>query len=149
MAVNNELLAHCGLYCGVCAIYIAHRDNNDKSKEKLAGAYGVAQEEVKCEGCLSDTPFVYCKSCKIKDCANEKGYEGCHQCDDFPCEHIDNFPVPTGKKVILRSVPHRREVGTEAWVKAEEDRYKCPECGNATFRGARRCKECKTEVDLD
>jgi hypothetical protein len=29
MAINPDLIAPCGLYCGVCAIYIAHRDNMD------------------------------------------------------------------------------------------------------------------------
>jgi hypothetical protein len=27
MKINQDLIAPCGLYCGVCAIYIAHRDN--------------------------------------------------------------------------------------------------------------------------
>lgn len=27
MKINPDLIAPCGLYCGVCAIYIAHRDN--------------------------------------------------------------------------------------------------------------------------
>ncbi len=149
MTVDKKLLAPCGLYCGVCAIYIADRDNNTKFKEKLTGVYGVSLEEIQCKGCLSDSPFIYCKTCKIKECVKEKNYEGCHQCDDFPCEHIDNFPVPVGKKVILRAIPQWRQMGTEAWVVAEEKRYKCPECGNALFRGARRCRKCKTEVDMD
>jgi hypothetical protein len=28
MATNPDFISPCGLYCGVCAIYIAHRDNN-------------------------------------------------------------------------------------------------------------------------
>jgi len=30
--MNAELLAPCGLYCGVCGIYMASRDNNQKLK---------------------------------------------------------------------------------------------------------------------
>ena len=33
MKINPDLISPCGLYCGVCAIYIAHRDNNHKFKE--------------------------------------------------------------------------------------------------------------------
>ena len=29
MKMNPDLIAPCGLYCGVCAIFIAHRDNNE------------------------------------------------------------------------------------------------------------------------
>ena len=28
--IKKELLAPCGLYCGVCRVYIAHRDDNQK-----------------------------------------------------------------------------------------------------------------------
>jgi hypothetical protein len=30
------------------------------------------------------------------------GYTGCHQCDEFPCHLIENFPMTVGKKVIMR-----------------------------------------------
>jgi hypothetical protein len=39
MMINPDLIAPCGLYCGVCAIYIAHRDNNPKFKERLLNLY--------------------------------------------------------------------------------------------------------------
>ena len=39
MTINPDLISPCGLYCGVCAIYIAHRDNNHKFKERLVDLY--------------------------------------------------------------------------------------------------------------
>jgi hypothetical protein len=50
---KQKLAAPCGLYCGVCSIRIAHRDDNLKLKERLSAAYGVRPEEIRCEGCLS------------------------------------------------------------------------------------------------
>ena len=147
--MNTELLAPCGLYCGVCALYLASRDNNQKLKDKLAVAYGVTPEQIDCNGCLSDNKFVYCQTCDIRACVMEKNYAGCHQCKAFPCEFIDDFPVPVGKKVILRSVPERRKLGTDKWVTQEELRYRCPHCNNRLFRGARRCRSCKELVELD
>jgi predicted RNA-binding Zn-ribbon protein involved in translation (DUF1610 family) len=79
----------------------------------------------------------------------EKSYEGCHQCDDFPCNMIEDFPQPVGKKVILRAIPSWRELGTEKWVEEEEKRYLCPNCGYKLFRGANRCRNCKEPVDQD
>lgn len=149
MTANRDLLAPCGLYCGVCAVSIAHREGNEKFKEKLGPVYGVTAEEIRCRGCQSDEVFMYCKACPIRSCATEKGYEGCYQCDDFPCSFIDDFPQPVGKKVIMRAIPQWREMGTEKWVAAEEARYRCPQCGHGLFRGAKRCRECKTPVDLD
>ncbi len=151
--VKKELLAPCGLWCGVCSIYIAHRDNNTKFKEKLLPVYrGFAKDvdDIACTGCLSNgTVFPVCRACAIKKCCKEKNIEGCHQCDEFPCKFIDNFPIPVGKKVILRAIPFWREHGTEIFVEEEKKRYHCPECGNPLFRGAKRCNNCKVEVNVD
>ena len=163
MEIRKEWLAPCGLYCGVCAIMMAHRDNNLKLKERLANLYkgavpgkgtlpnseNLSTEDIHCRGCLSDDLFMHCRQCEIRSCAMEKGYAGCHQCDDFPCGYVEDFPMTVGKKVILRSIPHRREVGTEKWVQDEEERYVCPECGDKAFRGAVKCHRCKAELDLD
>jgi predicted RNA-binding Zn-ribbon protein involved in translation (DUF1610 family) len=149
MSANLDLLAPCGLYCGVCAILIADRDDNAKFKERLAGVYGVSPDDLHCKGCLSDDVFPYCRMCPIKTCTREKGIDGCHQCDDFPCEHVENFPMPVGRKVIARAIPQWREWGTEKWVEEEEKRYHCPHCGEPLFRGAKRCRSCQEPVDVD
>ena len=163
MDINPDFVAPCGLYCGVCAIYIAYRDNNRKFKERLVNLYqggipgkgalpgheSLTVEDIQCHGCLSGRPFVYCRQCAIKDCTKAKGYAGCYECGDFPCEHIETFPMTVGKKVILRAVPYWREHGAEKFVRDEEARYVCPQCGAKLFRGAGRCNQCKTTVDLD
>ena len=50
---------------------------------------------------------------------------------------------------MYRTIPTWKELGTEKFVEAEEKRYQCPECGNALFRGAKKCNKCKTPVDVD
>jgi hypothetical protein len=149
MKINPDFVSPCGLYCGVCAIYMAHRDDNQKFKTLLPGAENLSANDIKCRGCLSDERFVHCQKCEIRDCAMEKGLAGCWECGDFPCGHIENFPMTVGKKVILRGVPHCREVGVEKWIEDEEARYVCPECGSKLFRGAGRCGACKTPVSPD
>jgi hypothetical protein len=153
--MKKELLAPCGLYCGVCAIHIADRDNNLKFKERLVDVYkpfSKTIEDIKCEGCLTertDDIFGYCKICPIRDCIKSKEIEGCFQCNDFPCKFIESFPIPVGKKVILRAIPRWKEIGTEKWVEEEEKRYHCPECDNPLFRGTRRCNMCGIAVNVD
>ena len=163
MAINPAFISPCGLYCGVCAIHIAGRDNNTKLKERLVNLYKggtqgkgtlpnsekLSTEDIHCGGCFSENLFMHCQQCEIRACTEEKGCAGCHECDDFPCPHIDKFPMSVGKKVILRSVPYRREFGTEKWVRDEEARYMCPECGNKVFRGVMKCNRCKAPLDLD
>lgn len=157
MEINQKFLSPCGLYCGVCSVYYATRDNNQKFMEKLLNFYQHAMtdldnltvEDLQCEGCLSEKTSFFCQACSIKDCTRKKGYSGCHECDDFPCQFIENFPIPVGKKVVLRSIPYRKKWGTQKWVRDEEARYICPDCGNKVFRGVKRCNKCKVELDLD
>jgi len=163
MAVNPNYLAPCGLYCGVCAILIAGRDDNQKFKERLVGLYQgqvagkgtlpggeeLTTADIKCQGCLSEKPFVFCRRCDIKDCIKQKGLSGCRECGDFPCDIIEHFPMSVGRKVMLRAIPEWREKGTEQWVADQEARYHCPHCGNRVFRGVVRCNQCKAELDLD
>lgn len=163
MEINPEWLAPCGLYCGVCAIRIAHENNNEKLKERLASLYRggtpgkgalpnaeqLTAGDIHCSGCLSKDLFLHCGQCDIRDCAVRKGYSGCHECEEFPCRFIEEFPMSVGKKVILRAVPYRKEHGTETWVRDEEARYICPNCGNPVFRGAMKCNRCKTDLDMD
>lgn len=163
MVMNPNFASPCGLYCGVCAIYIAARENNTKLKERLVNLYkggtpgkgtlpnseNLSIEDIHCGGCLSNDLFMHCEQCEIRECNRERGYAGCHECGEFPCEHIDHFSMAIGKKVIMRCVPYRRKFGDEKWVRDEEVRYKCPECGNKVFRGVMTCNQCKTQLDLD
>lgn len=153
--INKDLLAPCGLYCGVCAVYIAHRDNNIKFKERIVNVYKPFTktiEDITCKGCMAENheeKFGFCQKCGIRDCIKKLGYEGCYQCDKFPCWRIKRFPMPVGKKVIMRAIPYWKEFGTEKWVDEEIKRYHCPKCGNALFRGAKKCNQCGISVDVD
>lgn len=157
MEKNEKLLSPCGLYCGVCGIYYATRDNNQKFLDTLLSFYqsnlpgleNMTTDDLACEGCFSDNRALFCETCAVKDCNQEKGYAGCHECDDFPCQLIEDFPIPVGKKVILRSIPFRKKYGTAKWVADEEARYICPDCDNTVFRGVKRCRNCKVELNLD
>ena len=151
---KRELLSPCGLYCGVCRIYIAHKNKDLEFKKEILptlnyfGAKSV--DDIACTGCKSDgVLFPFCQKCSIKDCTNEKKIEGCYQCNDFPCKILTNWPDLLDKKVILRSVPAWRVLGTEKWIKEEEKRYLCPNCGELLFHGAKKCRKCNYKVDLD
>lgn len=142
--IHKEALAPCGLYCGLCGVYQATMKDDQKLREKFAAAYGMPAEQLVCRGCLSDTVFFYCRECQIKKCAGDKGIEGCYRCDDFPCDKVEAFPIPEGKKNILRAVPEWRRLGTEEWVKAELKLFSCRACGSQLFRGAKKCRDCGT-----
>lgn len=160
---DRRLMAPCGLYCGACGVYQSHRDGNTKFRDILAGLYGSAPEETRCLGCMQADPpeclYGFCTHCAIRDCVQSKGYYSCHQCDDWPCDHVEAFPLPVGLRVMKKAIPKWRALvadlgddeGSVAWARSECERYHCPDCGYPLFRGATRCRECKRDLadDLD
>ena len=155
---NKDLMAPCGLYCGACGIYVATRDGNEKFKAIMGSLYGTRPEETACLGCMQEDPpkqlYSWCTACKIRDCIKSKGYYSCHQCEQWPCHEIENFPLATGLRVIKRAIPkwrkkvaaHGDEQGSIEWAREECERYHCSDCGNPLFRGAQRCRACKKDV---
>ena len=110
---HKDLMAPCGLHCGFCGVYIATRDKNEKFRNIMANLYGTKPEETACLGCLQDdsekTIYGWCKICPIRDCVKSKEYYSCHQCEDWPCKKIENFPLATGLRVIKRAIPGWRK----------------------------------------
>ena len=151
---NRNLMAPCGLYCGVCGVYIATRDKNEKFRAVMGNLYGTKPEETECLGCMQPDPpeklYGYCKSCSIRNCVKLKGYYSCHQCKEWPCSLIENFGFATGIRVMRRTIPlwrakvaeHSDEKGSIEWARSECERYHCPSCGKPLFRGAQRCRAC-------
>jgi hypothetical protein len=74
---NKELMAPCGLYCGVCGVYIATRNKNKKFKTVMTNLYGTKPEDTEWLGCMQPNPpkklYVYCKLCPLRDCVIAKG----------------------------------------------------------------------------
>lgn len=155
---NKNLMAPCGLYCGTCGVYIAGRDGNEKFRSVMAGLYGTKPEDTVCLGCMQPDPpvklYFYCRECKMRECVKARGYYSCHQCPDWPCTMVENFPLATGRRVIKRTIPLWRakvallgdEEGSIEWARSECERYHCSSCGYPLFRGAQRCRNCKKPV---
>jgi len=155
---EKQLMAPCGLYCGVCGVYIATRDKNDKFKAALGNLYGTPPEETECIGCMQSDPpeklYVFCKICEIRDCVKSKKFYSCHQCDQWPCHLIENFGLKTGLQVMKRTIPIWRkcvekdghEKGSVEWARSECERYHCASCGDPLFRGAQKCRNCGHDV---
>jgi hypothetical protein len=155
---DRNLMAPCGLYCGVCGVYIATRDDNEKFGALLGGLYGTPAVETECLGCMQPDPppmlYTYCRSCRIRECVLSKGLRSCHPCEEWPCALIRDFPLATGRRVMMRTIPLWREhvarygaeQGSVEWARAECARYHCPACGAPLFRGAQRCRACGAPV---
>ncbi len=100
----EENLAHCGLACHSCAIYLATREQDEEKRYKMR--VDIAQqikehygqeckpEDVNdCDGCKTEGQRLFsgCKNCLIRKCAIKKGLENCAHCSEYPCDKLQEF----------------------------------------------------------
>ena len=91
--------AYCGLDCSKCPTYLATQKNEPAEREKVAGQWSqffgmtLTQQDINCDGCQSGSKrlFMHCKSCQIRDCCQSKDISTCAECDDCPCDSLNNF----------------------------------------------------------
>jgi len=100
---NKHLSAPCGLYCGICPKY----------------------EDKTCEGCHSDFHFCDHKGCNIyKCCVNEKKFNWCFECEEFPCVEIKNFTKWRSwisHKDCIKNLNRMKEIDIKEWLKEQND----------------------------
>jgi len=151
---NEGLAAVCGLYCGACRAYRAWQDNNqellEEIRQNMASRGTVANlEDLQCDGCLSGgrlTP--YCQQCQLRLCPDDKsGVTRCSDCPDFPCSRITGFNNDGVRHhaEVLDNLRRLQEIGLEAWLKQEEERWCCPQCQTPVDWYARTCFQCGAE----
>jgi hypothetical protein len=144
---KEHLAAACGTYCGACPAYIAKHSEDKQIKMKLQkrSSSGLTKalkgipdpswmDGLLCDGCLSGGMLAaHCKTCQIRLCAaNKQNDSRCSDCQELPCYRITNL-INMGaylhRKEYLPNLKKIREMGVQEWVKKEEERWRCPQCG--------------------
>jgi hypothetical protein len=119
--MEKELIAPCGMNCGVCSGYLA------------------LKYEVKSKGIR----MPYCPGCRPrnKKCAfvKQRCYllldgrvQYCYECEDFPCprlQHIDQRYKSNFRMSMIENLEFIKKNGMEKFLLKEEEKWKCPECG--------------------
>ena len=144
---KEHLVAACGTYCGACPAYIANHSEDEQIKMKLQKRFSSGptkalkgippsnwMDGLLCDGCLSGGKLAaHCQRCNIRLCAlNKQNDSRCSDCKDLPCYRIKNL-INMGRylhrKEYLPNLEKIREMGVQEWVKYEEERWRCPQCG--------------------
>jgi hypothetical protein len=76
----QKMIAHCGLVCSSCPIFLATQNDDAAAREKTAALYSkkfgldLKPEDINCDGCTSEDGKLigYCRSCEIRQCCREK-----------------------------------------------------------------------------
>ena len=96
MKEKNKGIAVCGLMCHQCDIFQASSD--PVRAQQIADWFkkergeDVRIEEIRCSGCRGDRTQHWSPDCWIRECCvNKKGLEFCCECEDFPCEKLNEW----------------------------------------------------------
>jgi len=140
------LFAPCGTYCGVCPYLIAYKTNDENLKAKLAKSIGIKPEQIICDGCRSDNPLYFCRMCPMKKCVIEKEIDSCVECEEFPCEKVENFPFKEFLKRVRWDVDYRKKHSKDEWLAKTIEMNTCPSCQTLAHWRAKICKKCGTKL---
>lgn len=139
---DKMLSAVCGLYCPSCTLFIGNHEDPERLAA-LTRRMGRTPEEMKCNGCRSDTLSFYCRSCKMKSCAKEKGIDFCSECDEYPCEALTAFKAEAAHRCdVWESLDQIKSRGWEDWFVRMTDMTSCPECGTINSAYDASCRKC-------
>jgi len=87
---DRRQAAVCGLFCPACPVFLSTREDPERL-QKIADAWNLPVEGVRCDGCRSDRRFVYCRTRHLVSFAAERGVDFGGQCDDYPCQELTEF----------------------------------------------------------
>ncbi len=136
--MNTHLIAPCGMDCSTCSGYLAFINGIPKKRGRISH----------CAGCRP----------RNKQCAYLKGQcdllrngevEFCFQCPDYPCERLrkldHRYRTVYGTSPI-RNLEEIRSIGVESFIRQQQERYGCTECGGRISVHNKKCFRCQRIV---
>ena len=128
---ESELIAPCGMNCGICISLFGYTMNGRKRKHP-------------CNGCRSrDKKCAFLK--KQCDSLAAGQVEYCFECTDFPCERLKALDKRYRTKYGMSMIENLKFIQTKGikhFLKNEEERWKCSTCGGVICVHNRTCYAC-------
>jgi hypothetical protein len=136
--MEEILIAPCGMNCGVCSGYLAMKYDVKSKGIKMPYCAGCRPRNKQCA-------FLK-KRCEIL--LNER-VEYCFECESYPCEcltHIDKrYFLSQFRMSMIENLEYIKEHGMEKFLKKEENKWRCPECGGVICCHNGICYNCGLE----
>ena len=132
-----ELIAPCGMNCNVCSNYLALKNDTKAKGVKLPYCKGCRPRNKNCS-------FLK-KRCELL--ANNK-VEFCYECNEFPCEHLKNIAnryETLYRMSIVDNLRYIKEHGLAKFLKTEQKKWQCPDCGEVICCHNGICYSCDLE----
>jgi hypothetical protein len=128
-----ELIAPCGMNCGVCKAYLAYSRGVPKKRGSITH----------CSGCLPRNKNCFIKRGCKKLTKNTVRF--CFECENMPCSNLDRVDRRYRTRYSASLVGNLREIeekGVEGFLKSQAAKYTCPECGDVISVHDGKCYVC-------
>ncbi len=130
----KELIAPCGMNCGVCDKYLAFSHQLPKKRGKIGY----------CKGCRpqnKDCSFIK-RKCKTKE-IYEIGF--CFECSIFPCETLECGSKKYKARYnydFVESLYSIKKKGMRQFIENQVELHKCIRCGDTVCIHNQKCYSC-------
>jgi hypothetical protein len=129
-----DLIAPCGMNCGICKSYLACSRGVPKEKGKVSH----------CSGCR-----IRGKNCAFikRDCTRKVGKQlvSCAECGDMPCPKLYRLDQHYQARYGMSMVENLKEInekGMDEFLKSQAEKYRCPRCGDVVSVHDAKCYSC-------
>jgi len=135
--MHNELIAPCGMNCGICSNYLAMKNDVRSKGEKLPYCKGCRPRDKQCS-------FIK-KKCETL--RNHKVHF-CYECNSFPCDNL--FDLQKGYVTFYRvsmveNLDFIKEHGIDRFLESQKIKWRCPDCGEVICCHNGICYSCGLE----
>jgi len=133
-SISPELIAPCGMNCGICGAYRAYINNTPKVPYKISHCPGCRPRNKQCA-------FI------IKRCSKlmKKELEFCYQCEELPCHSLERLDKNYRKRFnmsMIENLIQIREKGMDEFLKNQQEKYDCDSCDQLMSVHSKKCYSC-------
>ena len=133
--IHDEMIAPCGMNCGICIGHI--------------------REKNKCPGCREIDAYKssYGRECYIRSCQilKNNNWKYCSdKCEKYPCLRLKNLDKRYRTKYgmsMIENLGNIKNLGIEKFFESEQRRWKCRECGELLCVHRISCLKCGMKRD--
>jgi len=132
---DKDLIAPCGMNCGICSAYLAYSRKIPRKKGKIIHCIGCRPRNKQCAFLKG-----YCT--KLRD--SKIGF--CFECSDFPCYQLSRLDERYKKNFGMSMIENLKEIrseGIQEFLKNQREKYRCPKCGGVICIHNKKCFDCE------
>jgi hypothetical protein len=126
-----EFIAPCGMNCEICVAFFGYTLKGEKRKHRCST----------CRSRESQCAFIKRECDKLAT----KQVDYCFECTDFPCANLRTLDKRYRNKYgmsMIENLSYIQANGIEQFLKSEEKRWKCPNCGGVICVHNKTCYDC-------